>query len=393
MAKTLQFKVERPQKIAAALLLAFLLQCFYVTSVRPLDEQELRTAFVGRHAWSGSPGELSRPGQSVSDENVLAVRAAGLLPRLWQKLHIGEDEDRIYAAPSRRLTRLPFAIFGLWLGAALWWVARRLYGSCGGYVALALFCFSPVIIFYSSTARPEILVAWGIFGLVFTAIGVGHTLYAPARMWRLRILLLGAAIGLTAVANLAAALIGLLFGLAFVLYLAPGRRLIGTAVLALSSIIGAFLCWLSLKLQGTALQTIKISFAVNAAKAGRFISHPSSWIFVLLFVLCLVVYASWPRARYFGNTAPLLAGCLMLFVLPGLSMNQGFPGSKFPVWALPFLCVFVGGIAADLLEDRLLAGRYRRQIAALLFLILVANAVLCIMAAYHGLNSWPNLQS
>ncbi len=36
----------------------------------------------------------------------------------------------------RMLLRLPFLLAGLALGASLWYVARRLYGKLGGYVAL-----------------------------------------------------------------------------------------------------------------------------------------------------------------------------------------------------------------------------------------------------------------
>jgi len=32
------------------------------------------------------------------------------------------------------------------LGGSLWYVARRLYGNAGGYIALALYCFSPAMI-------------------------------------------------------------------------------------------------------------------------------------------------------------------------------------------------------------------------------------------------------
>ncbi len=386
MARNLpKFKIQRPQKIAAALLLAFLLQSLYVVSARPLDEQELRTAFASKRSWSSAPLNLSTPGALHSDENALTVRIVALLPKLMQKLHIGEGQGRIYAAPSRWLTRLPFALFGLWLGAALWWVARRLYGNCGGYVALGLYCFSPMMIFYSATARPDILVAWGIFGLVFTAIGVGHTLYAPARMWRLRILLLGAAIGLTAAANLAAAVTGLVLGLAFILYLAPGRRAAGIGVLALSSLIGALLVWANYRFQAAAVENTKISFTVAAGRTAQFLSHPGSWIFVLLFLLCLAIYASWPRARYFGNTAPLLSGCLLFLIMPGHSPAEGFSGFRLPAWGLPFLLVFIGGVSADLLEDRSAwVLRYRRPIAGLLFLMLAANAILSTLAAYHG---------
>ena len=36
------------------------------------------------------------------------------------------------------LTRIPYLAFGLFLGASLWYVAHRLYGNTGGFIALIL---------------------------------------------------------------------------------------------------------------------------------------------------------------------------------------------------------------------------------------------------------------
>src|SRR2546423_2555547 len=235
------FTIARPQKIAGALLLIFLLECLYVAKSRPLDQREADAAFAGRRLWSAN--HLGRDWQPNFDESILAVRAVGLLPALMQRLDIDGTSSRIYSATNRVLTRLPFLAFGLWLGGSLWWVGRRLYGNEGGYAALALYCFSPAIILFSARVRSDIFVAWGVFGLIFTAIGVAHTLYAPARMWKVRILILAASLGITAAANFVAALIGLIFAVAFILYLAPGRRMTGMAVLALSCAFGLFICW------------------------------------------------------------------------------------------------------------------------------------------------------
>ena len=89
------------------------------------------------------------------------------------------------------------------LGASLWYVARRLYGNAGGYIALALYCFSPAMIVNAAGAQSlgEMGAVWGAFGTVFTAIAVAHTLYAPREVvlwnWR-RILLLGLSLALAA---------------------------------------------------------------------------------------------------------------------------------------------------------------------------------------------------
>jgi hypothetical protein len=67
---------------------------------------------------------------------------------------------------------------------------------------------------------------------------------------------------------------------------------------------------------------------------------------VTLFIGALTTYGSWRRARYFGNTAPLLTGFIvvLLFALvPGAYLWNATLG-------LSFVFLFIGGIAADLLE-------------------------------------------
>src|SRR6185437_5171282 len=75
-------------------------------------------------------------------------------------------------------------------------------------------------------AKPETGAAWAAFGIVFTAIAVAHTLYAPREVvlwnWK-RILLLGISLAL-AVAVQPALILLAPVALAFMLYLAPQRR-------------------------------------------------------------------------------------------------------------------------------------------------------------------------
>ena len=381
-------RIDRPQKIAGALLLIFLIECLYVASRRPMDQQETEAAFAGRRLWSART--LSGDWPANFDESILAVRAAGLISGITQKLDISETSARVYASPNRIMTRLPFVLFGLWLGGALWWVARRLYGDEGGYVALALYCFSPPMILLSARVRSEVLVAWGIFGVIFTAIGVAHTLYAPARMWKMRILILGAALGITAAANLVAALVGLVFAIAFVFYLAPSRRLVGIGVLTLSCAFGGVICWALYGFYAGSVNNVRIALRASNDQIARFVVHPGSWIFVCGLLLCLLIYFVWPRARYFGNTAPLIAGCTLLFILPGAHLNGSGNTLRFPLWAVPFLCVFIGGIFADLLDSRFLEGRYRRYVRVVEVLMLVANAALCLLAI-QGPKIWSPL--
>jgi hypothetical protein len=63
--------------------------------------------------------------------------------------------------------------------------------------------------------------------------------------------------------------------------------------------------------------------------------------------LALLVYLGWRRARYFGNTAPLLIAALILVLAMGAPT---FSGQGFHLTALVFLFVFVSGVLADLLE-------------------------------------------
>jgi hypothetical protein len=65
--------------------------------------------------------------------------------------------------------------------------------------------------------------------------------------------------------------------------------------------------------------------------------------------VALIAYGGWKRARYFGNSAPLLIAALLLIAT--LSAPS-FPGQGFRLTLLVFLFVFVGGVFADLLESR-----------------------------------------
>src|SRR5437763_6667714 len=96
----------------------------------------------------------------------------------------------------RWILRTPFVIAGLLFGASIWYVARRLYGNGGGYVALILYCFSPQIIGEAASINETIPSAWGVFGVIFGAIAISHNLYAPWKKWRYRTVLLSVAAAL-----------------------------------------------------------------------------------------------------------------------------------------------------------------------------------------------------
>src|SRR5262249_60899998 len=233
--------------------------------------------------------------------------------------------------PRPWLLRIPFVILGVWLGGALWWVARRLFDNAGGYVALGLYCSSPAMVMISSNVAPEIILAWSSFGLIYTAIGVAHTLYAPPRRWAPRILIVGLAIGF-ALSTALWSFSLVLLAAAFMLYLAPGRRrsvvvvLCGACVVA--AIVFAFFAFFSSQAGGEAAgpQTwLKPQLSSDFLKSLPFVLADGYALFVL-FLAALAVYGSWGRARYFGNTVPLLTAgsALVVFVLgPGRRILLG----------------------------------------------------------------------
>ena len=174
-----EFKVGRPQVYAGLMLLAFMAQCLWTADTRKLSDLEYRyiasgLTSAGERTLNSSPFTGLVAAFPVHFTSVARKVAT---PRLSAAL----------AVPRPWLLRLPFVIFGVWLGAALWWVARRLFDDEGGYVALALYCTSPAMIISSSNIGPEILLAWSSLGLIYTAIGVSHTLYAPPKKWTPRI--------------------------------------------------------------------------------------------------------------------------------------------------------------------------------------------------------------
>lgn len=383
-----RFEVHKAQKIAAALLAAFLIQSLWLVAhvpLDPLDMFEARAALAGRSLWS-SRQLLGTDSPLIPGDSILTLRCAGALSALAAHWETKAYKFSIYAAPNRWLVRLPFVVFGVWLGAALWWVARRIFGDEGGYVALGLYCFNPFILLESASANSEIVAAWGLFGLIFTAIGVAHTLYAPSRKWRPRILLLGIAIGLTAAGNVAAAVIGLCFSAAFMLYLAPGRRVACLAILAVSSAIGTaiFLTCFGFNqrdLAAAALLPNSEYLRFTATRINSMLTAPGGLLEIVAFLAAVLVFVFWKRARYFGNAAPLIVA-LFLPWWPG----RFFPGtsdSASVIWALPFAFAFVGGIYADLLDRKFLAGHFRRLVTTTALVLVGASAALSLALLAH----------
>jgi hypothetical protein len=222
--------------------------------------------------------------------------------------------------------------------------------------------------------------AWGAFGAIFTAIAVAHTLYAPREVvlwnWR-RIVLLGLSLAL-AVGSQFSLVMVLPAALAFMLYLAPTRRMAALAIWAVACGIALLLGYASYFFHARAFWQ-GIRHATFCGISWKAYAMPTAYLqllaqlgqsspaLVVALPVALITYFGWPRARYFGNTAPLLVAAV--FLLLGLGTPH-YPGLGFQLMAVPFLFVFVAGIAADLLETR-----YHEIAVAAIAGLLVANAL------------------
>jgi len=368
-----EFRVGRPQVLAGLMLLAFLAQCFWAASKRKISPLEYQYMFSGI---SPSPETGAAPPSPFTGLiAVLPLRAITLARK------IGPASWSSYlAVPHPWLLRLPFMIFGVWLGGALWWVARRLFDNAGGYVALGLYCSSPAIIKISSNIGPEIILAWSILGLIYTAIGVSHTLYAPPKKWAPRIVILGLSIGF-ALATAWWSFTLVLLAFAYMLYLAPGCRRKVLIVLGSASVLGCLVVLVIAWITGSAGMGLRALFSQRPSlDALRQLAFPLSaktdgYVLVFLFIAALTAYGSWRRSRYFGNTAPLVTAfvCVLVFALvPATHLWDATLG-------LAFVFIFVGGVAADLLETS-----FRRQVA----LVLLAGFLVRIVLTLPELRGW-----
>jgi hypothetical protein len=390
-----------PQILAALMLMAFLAQCLWLVEQGwrsgAVDPEEIYRLERGTALWKHrglleTPPDLGRENLGELNPAFLPVQTPNTAydanhSPLWYLIAsaplalspVSLQPENIRALHG--LAAAPYLTFGLLLGASLWYVSRRLFGNAGGYVALALYCFSPGIVRASTlwSAEPETGAAWGAFGAIFTAIAVAHTLYAPREVilwnWR-RIVLLGLSLAL-AVGSQFPLIFVLPLALAFMLYLAPTRRLAAVAIWTVACAIAALLLYASCFFHASEFLR-GLRHASFSGLSWRAFSMPqayrqilaqlgqSSPALVLALPSALIAYFFWPRARYFGNTAPLLVAVLFLTLAAG---TPHFPGLGFQLVAVPFLFVFVAGVAADLLETR-----HRQLVQAAVWGLLVASA-------------------
>ena len=390
--------VGKPQWIAGALLLVFLAQCAWLISRSlrggDMDLREWYRIDAGLRRWHMAPqtGVAPDPHSWIGPGPPPHIRDNdGFDPdhsALWYLI----SSAPLLVWPGRFqteslpywgwLARAPHLMFGLFLGASLWYVSRRLYGNEGGFVALALYCFSPGMIRAAALwfAEPEMGAAWGAFGTIFTGIAVAHTLYAPREVvlwnWR-RMVLLGISIAL-AVGSQFSLVVMVPLALAFMLYLAPARRGAALVIWSSACAIALLLLFAAYFFRPTAFWdalshatwlgiTWQVFTMAGAYRELLAVLGQNSPALVLALPLALLTYAAWPRARYFGNTAPLLVGALC--VVLGFAAPH-YEGLGFQLVAVPFLFVFVAGVCADLLESK-----QRTLVIACTFGLLLASAI------------------
>ena len=389
------FYIGRAQRVAAVLLLVLFAECLWSIAHRSLDANDYRYARCGSEMWeapSAIAGYYTTCG-NLNGDGTFAYRLAGL-PLIAQRLvlqsadHFRKPQDREYEGgilngttwEARHqlkwvnyLLRLPFCLFAVWLGGGLWWVAKRLFGHEGGALALALYVFCPAVVRYATTPNNEILALWGLYGMVYTAMGVAHALQGPRKKWKPRIILLTVALGLTASAHLLAGMLGLLAGTIFFYYLAEHRR----AYVAQIMILAAFGA-MAIVFAGFGFRLAPFTYVFTGgsarfwfslAAARNFAMTPGNAGILVATAVALVIYTTTRRSRYFGNTAPLL----MVLVLLPLYTSQVVSAPWF--WALPFLFTFVGGVFADMLESR-----QRKLFLLLSGAVVVTQAALCWMS-------------
>jgi len=219
----------------------------------------------------------------------------------------------------------------------------------------------------SSNIGPEIILAWSIFGIIYTAIGVAHTLYAPPKKWIPRIVILGLAIGF-AVSTALWALVVVVLSLVLMVYLAPGRRAAVFAVMLSACSIALFVTMFFLWAMGLGPGSVWLNPKPTLAVVQNLgFVFADGLLLVVFSIAAMTAYGSWPRTRYFGNTAPLLTAftVVLLFALvPSLYI-------WYPVLGLCFIFLFIAGVAADFLETRI-----HRPITAFLVAGLLLRIVL-----------------
>jgi hypothetical protein len=384
----------RPQRLAALLLLVLLGECFWIIQHQQLSQSDYDYARCGREMWE-KPSPLAGYFTTCGNlqDGTFAYRAAALpltIDRIASQFadRFRKPENRIYTGEGANtslwemrhelrsvllLEHLPFALFAVWLGGGLWWVTRRLFGNQGGFLALCFYCTSPPLLHAATTPNNDILAAWGLYGTIYTAIGVAHAMQGPRRKWKPRIVLLILALGLTASASIAAGIFGFFAAAVLMLYVAEKRRAEVIQVLALVLVAALGVVFASYAFSPGAFGYMlrggaaRFWFSLLAPRLALF--NMTDGGALIAFGLAVLLYLGSRRSRYFGNTAPLLIGLLLLPLITTQVITRPW------LWALPFLFTFVGGVWADVFETK-----WRRAYLALFGALLVTQSTLTWIA-------------
>jgi hypothetical protein len=386
-AKRIPKPVRSYHLVALVLFAAFFAQCAWFVASVPLTQLEFDQVFRGvallRH--------VPLTAEPVSSPLIPLLSVTGIL------FHLPPSPlllDQFWLDQHRWLIRAPFLLAGLCLALSLWYVARRLYGTAGGNIVLALYAFSPGMVACSSLAAPQIFAAWGAFGLIFTAIATAHTLYAPREVilwnWK-RITLLGVSITFAIGAQWPLAWL-LIPALAFMLWAVPHRRCAAQLILLAATTISFVLLSLC---YGANFG----DFAQGLAHAGwldwspqslspRLLAHMLGRFFfdatpgaLLTFLCAFAAWCAWPRTRFFGNTAPLIVFLLLLGM--GIFLPQN--GASVLLFAtLPFLILFGAGVFADLIESK-----FQAPALAVIFAVIAAQAAYSVASLVRMYSRLP----
>jgi hypothetical protein len=381
---------------AAALLAMYAAQALYLAAALPMDAEESRTAFLPSNVVHVSAYRAAPTGTLV-----LVPQLPRKAPALSQEWICGAPDEAsvqppvspmmrgiAHAVPWRSLPgnpkiwlRLPMIAIGVMLGVSVWIIGRRWYGATGGLAALAIFSFSPALVQAGARFAPQILAAWGIYGVVFTAIALAHACYgapgtvsAGTRAGKLASFVLALGIGAAAWPS-CWFVVALAQAIALSIYVVRARpsptpgesvgqptisRLLGIlsigVVLGIAVVLAIYnVRWREL---GSAWHAFRVDWPFR-----RELLQPQHWPLVAMMAFALLAWLVSRRSRWFGNSAPLIAA--IVFAFAG------------PVFALPFVALFVAGVFADLWQSRSAVWRLA------MVLLLVANAAAGMWAVLH----------
>jgi hypothetical protein len=373
-----RFRLNLPQRVAAALLALFLLQGLWLIGRQAQVNIAILSSLQDSGGQSWTPAD-NLASCLIEPDGILACYMARIPVALVQLARPGFS---FYATPQNRtgrlrllasqfLIRLPFLAAGALLGGALWWVTRRLYGNRGGYTALALYCFSPAVLQASTIPNTEILAALGVYGGIYTSIGVAHAMQGPKRKWRARIVLMTMIFAWAAASHLSALAFTVALGVALMLWVTEQNRRLVIPVVLIATVGALVILFVGYGFSATAVASLfrysDQGISLSLRPATQLFGGTNNAGTAAAAVIAFILYLAARRFRYFGNTAPLLCAVLLLaLALPDHSVQPW-------LWALPFLLTFVGGVFADAYETS--KGRLATAIACLLILLQAAASV------------------